>query len=193
MPKIAIILGSTRPGRNGEAVARWVLEHASRRSDAEFELVDLADFQLPHLDEAVPPSFGQYSQPHTRAWADKIAEFDGYVFVTPEYNHSTSGALKNAIDYLYAEWTNKAAGFVSYGANGGTRAVEHLRLIMAELQVATVRGQVALGLMTDFVNFREFTPQPFQQQSLNAMLDQLVAWSSALAPLRAPVAVPAQA
>ncbi len=193
MPKIAIILGSTRPGRNGAAVARWVLEHASRRSDAEFELVDLADFQLPHLDEAMPPSFGQYSQPHTRAWADRIAEFDGYVFVTPEYNHSTSGALKNAIDYLYGEWNNKAAGFVSYGSTGGTRAVEHLRLIMAELQVATVRTQVALGLMTDFVNYREFAPQPFQQQSLNGMLDQLVAWSSALAPLRTPVAVPAQA
>ncbi len=195
MPKIAIVLGSTRPGRNGEAVARWVLENASRRTDAEFELVDLADFRLPHLDEVVPPSFGQYSQPHTLAWAEKIAEFDGYVFVTPEYNHSTSGALKNAIDYLYKEWNNKAAGFVSYGTTGGTRAVEHLRLIMAELQVATVRTQVALGLMTDFVNYREFTPQPFQLRSLNGMLDQVVAWSSALAPLRSPAAaaVPAQA
>ena len=195
MPKIAIILGSTRPGRNGEAVARWVLENASRRTDAEFELVDLLDFNLPHLDEAVPPSMGQYSQPHTKAWAEKIAQFDGYVFVTPEYNHSTSGALKNAIDYLYKEWNNKAAGFVSYGTAGGTRAVEHLRLVMAELQVATVRTQDALGLMTDFQNFREFTPQPFQLQSLNAMLDQLVAWSSALAPLRSPAAaaVPARA
>ena len=193
MPKIAIILGSTRPGRNGEAVARWVLENASRRTDAEFELVDLLDFNLPHLDEAIPPSMGQYSQPHTKAWAEKIAQFDGYVFVTPEYNHSTSGALKNAIDFLYGEWNNKAAGFVSYGSSGGTRAVEHLRLVMAELQVATVRTQVALGLMTDFVNFREFTPQPFQAQSLGGMLDQLVAWSSALAPLRAPAAVPARA
>ena len=79
----------------------------------------------------MPPSFGQYSRPHTFPWAEKIAEFDGYVFVTPEYNHSTSGALKNAIDYLYKEWNNKAAGFVSYGTAGGTRAVEHLRLIMA--------------------------------------------------------------
>jgi NAD(P)H-dependent FMN reductase len=194
MPKIAIILGSTRPGRNGEAVARWVLEHAQQRTDAEFELVDIADYRLPHLDEVMPPSMGRYSQPHTLAWAQKIAEFDGYVFVTPEYNHSTSGALKNAIDYLYKEWNNKAAGFVSYGTVGGTRAVEHLRLVMAELQVATVRTQVALGLMTDFQNFREFTPQPFQLQSLDGMLDQLVAWSSALAPLRSPAAaaVPAQ-
>ena len=193
MPKIAIILGSTRPGRNGEAVARWVLENASRRTDAEFELVDLLDFKLPHLDEAVPPAMGRYAQPHTKAWADKIAQFDGYVFVTPEYNHSTSGALKNAIDFLHAEWTNKAAGFVSYGSAGGTRAVEHLRLIMAELQVATVRNQVALGLMTDFVNFSQFTPQPFQQPAPDGMLDQLVAWSGALAPLRAPAAAPALA
>ena len=193
MIKIAVILGSTRPGRNGEAVARWVLENASRRTDAEFELVDLLDFKLPHLDEAVPPAMGRYAQPHTKAWADKIAQFDGYVFVTPEYNHSTSGALKNAIDFLHAEWTNKAAGFVSYGSAGGTRAVEHLRLIMAELQVATVRNQVALGLMTDFVNFSQFTPQPFQRPALDGMLDQLVAWSGALAPLRAPAAAPALA
>jgi NAD(P)H-dependent FMN reductase len=91
-----------------------------------------------------PPSLGQYTKPHTLAWAEKIASFDGYVFVTPEYNHSTSGALKNAIDFLYREWNNKAAGFVSYGSVGGTRAVEHLRLVMAELQIATVRAQVAL-------------------------------------------------
>jgi NAD(P)H-dependent FMN reductase len=192
MPKIAIILGSTRPGRNGDAVARWVLEHAQQRSDAEFELVDLADYQLPLLDEPMPPSFGQYNQPHTHEWSAKIAEFDGYVFVTAEYNHGVPGALKNAIDFLYREWNNKAAGFVSYGSAGGTRAVEHLRGIMAEVQVATVRSQVVLGLMTDFVDFRQFTPQPFQAQSLTGMLDQLVAWSSALAPLRAPAAVPAQ-
>jgi NAD(P)H-dependent FMN reductase len=193
MTKIAIILGSTRPGRNGEDVAHWVLENASRRTDAYFELVDIADYGLPHLDEAMPPSLGRYAQPHTLAWSEKIAEFDGYVLVTPEYNHSVPGALKNAIDFLYQEWNNKAAGFVSYGSAGGTRAVEHLRGIMAELQVATVRTQVALGLMTDFVNYREFTPQPFQLQSLNAMLDQLVAWSSALAPLRSPAAVPVPA
>jgi NAD(P)H-dependent FMN reductase len=106
----------------------------------------------------LPPALGQYSQPHTLRWAEKIASFDGYVFVTPEYNHSTSGALKNAIDFLYGEWNNKAAGFVSYGSVGGARAVEHLRLIMGELQVADVRAQVALSLFTDFENFSVFTP-----------------------------------
>jgi len=184
MTRIGIILGSTRPGRNGEAVAKWVLEQAAQRSDAEFELVDLLDFDLPHLDEAVPPSLGQYAHAHTQKWADKIASFDGFVFVTPEYNHSTSGALKNAIDFIYGEWNNKAAGFVSYGSAGGTRAVEHLRLIMGELQVADVRAQVAFSLATDFENYSVFTPSDYHQATVQTMLDQLVSWSSALAPVR---------
>jgi NAD(P)H-dependent FMN reductase len=184
--KIAIIIGSTRPGRNGEAVAKWVHEHASKRTDAQFELVDLKDYNLPHLDEAIPPSMGQYSQPHTHEWAAKIASYDGYIFVTPEYNHSTSGALKNAIDFLYGEWNNKAAGFVSYGSVGGTRAVEHLRLIMAELQIADVRAQVALSLATDFENYHIFTPAAYHEDNLTTLFDQLVAWSRALEPLRAP-------
>ena len=137
MIRIAILTGSTRPGRVNEAVARWVYDLANQRTDAEFELVDIKDFNLPLLDEPVPPSQGQYSKAHTKRWAAKIASFDGFVFVTPEYNHGISGALKNAIDFLYAEWNNKAAGFVGYGSAGGARAVEHLRLVMAELQVAT--------------------------------------------------------
>ena len=189
MTKIGIILGSTRPGRNGEGVAKWVLDVAAKRTDAEFELVDLLDFKLPHLDEAAPPSFGQYTQPHTIEWANKIASFDGFVMVTPEYNHSTSGALKNAIDFLFAEWNNKAVGFVSYGSVGGTRAVEHLRLIAGELKMADVRAQVALSLMTDFENFSTFIPSERHEQALNVVLDQVVEWSTALAPLRAPVAV----
>ena len=103
MIKIAITLGSTRPGRNDEAVAKWVHEVAKERTDAEFELVDIKDFNLPLLDEPVPPSIGQYSKPHTKTWAAKIGSFDAYVFVTPEYNHGTSGALKNTIDFLFAE------------------------------------------------------------------------------------------
>ncbi|MFG1811529.1 NADPH-dependent FMN reductase [Streptomyces sp. NPDC049040] len=185
MTKIGIILGSTRPGRNGEAVARWVHELAAQRSDAEFELIDLLDYKLPHLDEIMPPSLGQYAQPHTLAWAEKIASFDGFIMVTPEYNHSTSGALKNAIDFLYAEWNNKAVGFVSYGSVGGARAVEHLRLISGELQMADVRAQVALSLFTDFENFSVFKPGPHQADALSTTLDQVVAWSEALAPLRA--------
>jgi NAD(P)H-dependent FMN reductase len=182
--RIGIILGSTRPNRNGEQVARWVLEVATERADAEFELVDLRDYPLPHLDEPLPPSLGQYQGDHTKAWAAKIASFDGFVIVTPEYNHSTSGVLKNALDYLYAEWNNKAVGFVSYGAVGGARAVEHLRLVVGELQMADVRQQVALSLLTEFENFSVFRPGDYNLSALETVFDQVIAWSGALAPLR---------
>src|SRR5437763_147837 len=158
MLRIAIVTGSTRPGRNNASVAKWVYELAKERTDATFDLVDIADYNLPLLDEPMPASFGQYAHDHTKRWAEKISAFDAYVFLTPEYNHSTSGALKNAIDYLYHEWNNKAAGFVSYGGAGGVRAVEHLRLVMAEVMVATVRAQVMLSLFTDFAHFSTFTP-----------------------------------
>jgi NAD(P)H-dependent FMN reductase len=187
MTRIGIILGSTRPNRNGEQVAKWVYETAALRSDADFELVDLRDYPLPHLDEPLPPSMGQYQNDHTKQWSDKIASFDGFVIVTPEYNHSTSGVLKNAIDYLYAEWNNKAVGFVSYGAVGGARAAEQLRLISGELQMADVRQQAALSLLTDFENYSVFKPTAYHVAALNTLLDQVVAWSSALAPLREPV------
>ena len=184
MTKIGIILGSTRPNRNGEQVAQWVYDVARKRSDADFELIDLRDYPLPHLDEGMPPSLGQYENDHTKVWAEKIASFDGFVMVTPEYNHSTSGVLKNAIDYLYAEWNNKAVGFVSYGSVGGARAAEHLRLVAGELQMADVRQQVALSLATEFENYRTFKPGDYNVAALDTMLDQVVAWSAALAPLR---------
>ncbi len=183
--RIGIIIGSTRPGRVGDQVAKWVHEQAAARDDADFELVDLADFALPHLDEALPASTGQYANAHTKAWADKIASFDGFVFVTPEYNHSTSGSLKNAIDFIYAEWNDKAAGVVSYGFSMGLRAAEHLRLIMGELQIADVRQQVGFSLMTDFENFRTFAPGPQHAKAVSTLLDQVVAWSGALQGVRA--------
>src|SRR5882757_6041683 len=176
MLKIAIIIGSTRPNRNGEAVAQWAYDIARQRTDAEFELVDLRDFNLPLLDEPMSPMMGQYSKEHTKRWSAKIAGFDAYVFVTPEYNHATSGALKNAIDFLYHEWVKKAAGFIGYGGVGGARAIENLRLIMAELQVATVRAQVGLSLVTDFENYSVFKPAPPHEKAVNAMLDQVIAW-----------------
>jgi NAD(P)H-dependent FMN reductase len=182
--KIAVILGSTRPGRNGEAVARWVYEIAKKRIDAEFEFVDIKNFNLPLLDEPVPPSQGQYSNEHTKVWSAKIDSFDGYIFVTAEYNHGIPGALKNAIDYLYKEWNNKAAGFVGYGSAGGVRAVEQLRLVMAELQVADVRAQVAVSIITEFEDFRIFKPASYQEELVNNMLDQVISWGRALKFLR---------
>jgi len=182
--RIAVIIGSTRPGRNGEAVAKWVHEIAQKRTEAEFELVDIRDFNLPLLDEPVSPSMGQYSKPHTKAWAARIGSFDGYVFVTPEYNHGISAALKNAIDFLFAEWNNKAAGFVSYGGAGGARAVEHLRLVLAEVQIATVRNQVLLSMFNDFENFSVFKPHSRHEKSVNEVFDQIIAWGGALKALR---------
>jgi NAD(P)H-dependent FMN reductase len=182
--RIAIIIGSTRPGRNGEAVAKWVYEIAQKRSDAEFELVDIKDFNQPLLDEPVSPIMGQYSKPHTKVWAAKIGSFDGYVFVAPEYNHGISGALKNAIDFLFREWNNKSAGFVSYGGVGGARSVEQLRLVLAELQIATVRNQVLLSMFTDFENFSDFKPASQHEMSVNIMFDQVIAWGGALKALQ---------
>lgn len=184
MIKVAIVTGSTRPGRNNEAVARWAFEVANKRTDAEFELVDIADYELPLYDEPLSPIWGQYSHAHTKRWAAKIASFDAYVFVTPEYNHGISGALKNAIDYLFAEWNNKAAGFVSYGGVGGARAVEQLRLVLGELMVADVRAQVLLSMFTDFENFAVFKPDPRHEHEVNTMLDQVIAWGRALKTVR---------
>jgi NAD(P)H-dependent FMN reductase len=184
MIKVGIVIGSTRPGRVGEAVATWVHELASNRTDASYELVDLQDYNLPLLDEPVPPSMGKYSKDHTKKWAAKIASLDAFVFVTPEYNHSTSGALKNALDFIYAEWNDKAAGFVGYGSAGGARAVEHLRGILAELQVATVRAQVLLSLATDFEHYKTFKPGAHHAKGVSTLLDQVVRWGTALKSLR---------
>ena len=184
MNHIAIIIGSTRPGRKGVAVARWVMDHAALRTDATFELVDIVDYNLPLLNEVNTPSMHQYELEHTKRWAEKIAGFDGFIFVTPEYNHALPAALKNALDYLYAEWNNKAAGFVSYGSMGGVRAIEQLRQVMAELQVADVRASVNFMLSEDFVDYTVFKPSEGHEEDLEMLLDQLIAWSTALRTVR---------
>src|SRR2546427_6349315 len=136
MLKIGIITGSTRPNRKSPDVAKWVLEIARKRGDAEYELVDIKDFELPLLDEPMPPIMGKYQQPHTKRGAAKIASLDAFVFVSPEYNHGIPAALKNAIDFLFAEWKDKAAGFVSYGGCLGARTVDQLQLRPAPVACA---------------------------------------------------------
>ena len=190
--RLAVVTGSTRPGRRSAMVAEWVLEQArAHLTDApvQIELVDLAEVGLPLLDEPVPAAIGHYRHEHSRRWAELIGRYDGFVFVTPEYNHSMPAALKNAIDYLFAEWNDKAAGFVSFGIDGGTRAVEHLRLALAEVKVACVRSQVSLGLFTDFeisdvTQPGRFAPATRRQSTLARMLDEVVAWATALRCLR---------
>jgi len=161
-------------------VAKWAYDILKSREDAEYEIVDIENYNLPLLDEPVPPSMGQYSKTHTKTWSEKIASFDSYIFVTPEYNHSTSAALKNAIDFLFREWNNKAAGFIGYGSAGGVRAVENLRLVMGEIKIADVRSQVMLSLFTDFENLTIFKPQEHQNKAVHALADDLIAWGTAL-------------
>ncbi|MDR7855784.1 NAD(P)H-dependent oxidoreductase [Tissierella sp.] len=184
MLKIGIIIGSTRPGRNAEQVSKWYYEVAKKRTDAEFELIDIADYNLPLLDEELPAGWNQYAKEHTKKWAAKIAEFDGFVMVTPEYNHAPSAALKNAIDYLALEWNNKAVAFVSYGSAMGVRAVEHLRLVAGELQMADIRQQVMFSLFTDFEDMSVFKPGEGKDKSVNEQLDQLIPWTKAMKTVR---------
>lgn len=184
MLKIAIIIGSVRPVRLGEAVGKWVFDIAQKRGDAEYALIDLREVNLPFLDEPESPAAGRYTKEHTKAWSARITPFDAFVFVTPEYNHGVSPALKNALDFLYKEWNNKAAGFVGYGNVGGARSVEHLRNTAAELQMATVRAQLALMLATDWEEYKVFKPHPRHEKTLGALLDQLNAWGGALQTLR---------
>jgi NAD(P)H-dependent FMN reductase len=191
MLRIAIIMGTTRPNRKSEQVARWVYDIASRRNDAEYELVDLRDYDLPLFDEPNPPSLRRYTHEHTQIWSEKIAAYDGYIFVTGEYNHSIPAVLKNAIDYLYYEWHNKPAGFVSYGSAGGARAVEQLRQVMGEIHVTDVRQQVLFFSPYDFENYSVLRPKENHEKMLNAMLDNLIAWAEVLKPLREDSRVPA--
>ncbi|MCG5213319.1 NAD(P)H-dependent oxidoreductase [Streptosporangium sp. KLBMP 9127] len=185
MIKVGIIVASTRPGRVGDAVGRWVLDEAKGHGGAQFELVDLMDYDLPQLDEPVPALMSaDYSRPHTRRWAEKVASLDAFVFVTPEYNHSFPGILKNALDFLYHEWGNKSAGFVGYGMEGAGRAIQHLRSTMAALGIADVRHHVALQMHHDFIDFKELKPQVHQNDAVSTMLEDVIAWGRALRPLR---------
>lgn len=189
-PKIAVIVGSTRPGRNAGVVTDWILNIASARGDAVFERVDLQDHPLPLLDEAMSAKASalmglDYGNAHTDGWAKVIAPYDGFVFVTPEYNRAIPAVLKNALDFLFAEWGNKAASIVSYGAQGGARASAQLRQSLGELHVATVATEVNLMLYSDFEDFKTFKPAPAHEPVAALMLDQLTAWAVALRPLRA--------
>ncbi|MCM3721741.1 NADPH-dependent FMN reductase [Solibacillus isronensis] len=175
---IGIILGSTREGRVSPQVGAWVKEIADKRGDANYTIIDIADFKLPLLGEPGGDASG------AAGWSEAIAKQDGFVFIVQEYNHSITGALKNALDYLRDEWNNKAAGIVSYGSVGGARAAEHLRGILGELLVADVRVHPALSLFTDFENGTTFKPKDVQADSVNQMLDQVIPWSKALKTIR---------
>lgn len=192
MNKIQIIIGSTRTGRVGRQVGEWIYDVAKQRPDLEFELVDLADWPLPFLDEPMPPSMGQpYTQEHTKKWSAKVLEADGYIFVTPEYNHGYSAVLKNALDYLNKEWNHKPVAFVSYGSAGGARAVEQLRQVVAELRMTQIRDQVMIRFTRENYKDGKFTDLPDYVDSTKPMLDQLAFWTEALKVDRAELAAKA--
>ena len=185
--KIGIILGSIRDGRANVAVSEWVKEVAENYSfDAEYELVDLKDFPLPMFDEAGSPAYGieLKAGEQQKVWAEKVNELDAYIFVTPEYNHGMSSALKNALDYVYHELTDKAAGIVSYGSSGGVRAAEQLRTVLSEFQVAHVRTHPALSIFHDFNN-EGINPSDAQKEAVETMLYQLSYWAPAMNDVRA--------
>ena len=182
-PRIGVIISTTREGRFGERVAQWVIEQAAARQDMAVEIVDLRDYPLPFFEAAASPAYVPIETPEARKWAGKIAELDGYVFVTAEYNHAISGVLKNALDYLYAEPSRKPAGFVGYGAVGGARAVEQLRMIAIELDIvplkkaAHINMEPLLGMLREGKDFADY---PYLAPTVVTMLDELSWYAQAL-------------
>lgn len=181
--RIGIVLGSTRHGRFADRPAEWLLQLARARQDAAFELVDLRDYPLPFFDEPKSPLREASKHEVAMRWSRKVRELDAFVFVTPEYNHSITAALKNAIDYLYPEWNRKPASFVAYGNAGGARAVEQLRLILVELQVAPLRSAVHV-MRGEFIDMllhgKSFADFPHLAQAAETMLDDLLWWARTL-------------
>ncbi|MGP4071802.1 NADPH-dependent FMN reductase [Piscibacillus sp. B03] len=173
---IGIILGSTREGRVSPQVGEWVKGIADQRNDANYEIVDIKDYELPLLGEGDAPGIVK--------WNEKLDSLDGFIFIVQEYNHSLSASLKNALDLAREPWNNKAAGIVSYGSTGGARAAEHLRGILGELMVADVRAHPTLSLFTDFVDGTTFKPQDLHLDNVNMLLDQVNSWSGALKSVR---------
>jgi NAD(P)H-dependent FMN reductase len=185
-----MIIGSTRPTRFADKPADWLQEVASERDDLALDRLDLRDFDLPFFAEVGTNLHVPSEDPAAVAWQDAIRPYDGYVFIVAEYNHSITGVLKNALDQAYAEWIRKPFGALSYGGTGGVRAVEHLRGIGIELQMAPVRATVAIGadVLTRVHPFGQNEPftsiDEIIRPSANALLDDLVWWANALTPAR---------
>jgi NAD(P)H-dependent FMN reductase len=182
-PLIGIVIGSTREGRFGEKPAHWIHEIATQRTDLAFELIDLRDHPMPFFDEPMSPAWGPSRNEAAQRWAKKVAQLDGLIVVTPEYNHGPSAVLKNAFDYAYKEFNRKPIGFVGCGGVGAARAVEQLRLVAVELQMAPVRNAVHIG-MVEFLGIwqqgKSFEDFPHLALAANALLDDFAWWAKAL-------------
>ncbi|HYG83836.1 MAG TPA: NAD(P)H-dependent oxidoreductase [Verrucomicrobiae bacterium] len=188
MIHIIIITASNRPGRFGVKPTEWVLQTAKARfgNKAEFSVVDVAELALPFLDEPTPALYDRYENKHTKAWAKTIAEADGFIIVTPEYNHSFPAPLKNAIDYLWKEWNHKPVSFVSYGSSaGGVRAVEHLRGVAVQVKLFALFEHVLIpNYWTQVNEAGDFTPDDKQNADLNKALEEITFWAEKLKAIR---------
>ena len=181
LPHLQVIIGSTRPGRVGKAVAEWVQTEAEAHGGFEVELVDLADVALPLLDEPHHPRLGNYVNQHTKDWSATVSRADAFIFVIPEYNHSYSAGVKNALDYLHSEWQYKPVGLVSYGGvAAGTRAVQALKPVLTALKSVPLNESVNIPFVTQFLKDGQFVPNDTLSASAKTMLDELVRWTSAL-------------
>jgi NAD(P)H-dependent FMN reductase len=182
-PRIGIVISTTREGRFGDKAAAWIADLAATRSDMEVEIVDLRDYPLPLFDEPMSPFYAPPKNAVARRWAQKLDELDGFIFVTAEYNHGPPAALKNALDYAYGEFNRKPVAFVGYGGVGGARAVEQLRLIAVELQMAPTRAAVHIGgadFIGMFMQGKTFADMPHLEPTAVALLDDLAWWTGAL-------------
>ena len=183
IPKIAIVISTTRATRFGDKPAKWISDIAAKRTDLVTEIIDLRDFPMPFFDEVASNAWVPTTNEVAQRWQKKVAEFDGFIFVTAEYNRGVPAVLKNAIDYAYPEWNRKAAAYVGYGAVGGARSVEQLRLISVELQMAPTRTGVHIqgaDFMAAWKEGKDLKDIPHLQQNATDMLDQLVWWTNAL-------------
>lgn len=182
-PRIGIIVGSTRQGRFGDRPANWILNIARQRTDLTVELVDLRDYPLPMFDEPMSPAWRPATNPVAQRWCARLAALDGLIVVTPEYNHGYAGVLKNALDHAYAEFAHKPIGFVGYGGVGAARAIEQLRLVAIELQMAPVRSAVHIG-MVEYVGVlqqgKTFDDFPHLGKSATSLLDDIAWWARSL-------------
>jgi NAD(P)H-dependent FMN reductase len=181
--KIAVVISTTRATRFGDKPARWIADIAARRNDIETEILDLRDYPMPFFDEVASNAWAPSQNDVAQRWQKKVAEFDGFIFVTAEYNRSIPAALKNALDYAYPEWNRKPAAFVGYGSVGAARAVEQLRLIAIELQMAPTRTGVHIqgaDFMAVLKQEKKLEELTYLQPNAADMLDQLVWWTKAL-------------
>lgn len=187
MMHLQIVVVSTREQRQGPAVARWFLAQAEKHAGFSVELVDLAEVNLPLLDEPHHPRLANYVHDHTKRWSAIVSRADAFVFVTPEYNYGSPPSLVNALDYLLREWAYKPVGFVSYGGiSGGTRSVQMTKQIVTSLKMMPMVEAVTIPMFTQYIDrhTHEFTPTEVQEKAASAMLDELARWTAALAQLR---------